>query len=337
MSISHLASVLASGQFAVAAELSPPKGVNVESIARDARTLSSYADAVNVTDNQAASVRMASIPVAAMLLAYGIEPVTQMTCRDRNRLAIQADLLGAAALGIRNVLCLSGDHGVWGDHPDAKSVYDLDSIHLIRMVRNLAEHGVLDNGRPVTQPPQFFIGAAANPFAPPYDYRPLRLAKKVQAGARFVQTQLIYNVDRFKMYMSRVGDLGLHDKVYVMAGVGPVKSSGQATFMSSKVAGMEVPDEIVSRMTKTPKAAQPEEGIQICVEIIEQVREIPGVSGVHIMAVHWAEAVPEIVTRAGLYPRPPRALPSSGGEPSSEPPVVPPHPERAASRAREGQ
>ncbi len=314
MPVSHLASVLASGQFAVAAELSPPKGVNLESIARDAQTLSRYADAVNVTDNQAASVRMASIPVAALLIGHGVEPVAQMTCRDRNRLAIQADLLGAAALGIRNVLCLSGDHGIWGDHPDARNVYDLDSIHLIRLVRNMVEHGVLDNGRAVSPPPQFFIGAAANPFAPPYDYRPLRLAKKVAAGARFVQTQLIYNVERFRAYMSQVRDLGLHEKAYIMAGVGPIKSAGQANFMANKVAGMEVPDALVSRMARTPKAAQPEEGIRICVEIIEQMREIPGVSGVHIMAVHWAEAVPEIVARAGLYPRPPRASTLSPGE-----------------------
>jgi methylenetetrahydrofolate reductase (NADPH) len=306
--ISHLAAVLQSGQFAVAAELSPPKGVDLASIARDAQTLRGYADAVNITDNQAASVRMASIPVAAILLQHGVEPVAQMTCRDRNRLAIQADLLGAAALGIRNLLCLSGDHGIWGDHPEAKNVYDVDSMHLIRMARNLCEHGILDNGRPILPAPQFFIGAAANPFAPPHDWRPLRLAKKVAAGARFVQTQLIYNVERFKTYMARVVDLGLHKQVYILAGVGPVKSAGQANFMATKVAGMEVPDEIVQRMTKTPKAAQPEEGIRICNEIIAQVRQIPGVAGIHIMAVHWADAVPEIVTRAGLYPRPARTV-----------------------------
>lgn len=306
--ISHLAAVLASGQFAVAAELSPPKGVDLAGIARDAAILKNYADAVNITDNQAASVRMASIPVAALLLRHGVEPVAQMTCRDRNRLAIQADLLGAAALGIRNLLCLSGDHGVWGDHPEAKNVYDVDSMHLLRMAHNLCEHGILDNGRPISPPPRFFIGAAANPFAPPLDYRPLRLGKKVAAGARFVQTQLIYNVERFKSFMARVRDLGLHEQVYVLAGVGPVKSAGQANFMATKVAGMEVPDQILQRMNKTPKAAQPEEGIRICVEIIEQVRQIPGVAGVHIMAVHWAEAVPEIVTRAGLYPRPPRQV-----------------------------
>ena len=306
--ISHLAAVLQAGQFAVAAELSPPKGVDLAAIARDANTLKDYADAVNITDNQAASVRMASIPVAAMLLRHGVEPVAQMTCRDRNRLAIQADLLGAAALGIRNLLCLSGDHGIWGDHPEAKSVYDVDSMHLIRMARNLCEHGILDNGRPIAPAPQFLIGAAANPFAPPLDYRPLRLGKKVAAGARFVQTQLIYNVERFKTFMARVRDLGLHEKAYILAGVGPVKSAGQANFMATKVAGMEVPEEIVQRMNKTPKAAQPEEGIRICTEIIERVREIPGVAGIHIMAVHWADAVPEIVTRAGLSPRPPRTV-----------------------------
>ncbi|MBI5033556.1 MAG: methylenetetrahydrofolate reductase [Chloroflexi bacterium] len=302
--ISHLASILKSGMFAVAAEISPPKGVNLESIARDARLLKGYADAVNVTDNQAASVRMASIPVCALLIQHGIEPVSQMTVRDRNRLAIQADLLGASALGIRNLLCLSGDHGRWGDHPYAKSVYDIDSIHLLNMVRNMVEQGCMDNGKKITPPPQFFIGAAANPFAPPYDYRPMRLAKKIAAGARFVQTQLIYNVDRFREYMKRIRDLGLDKQVYVLAGIGPLKSAEQARYMATQVAGMDVPQSIVDRMARTPKAAQAEEGIRICVEVAEQVREIPGVAGIHIMAVHWAEAVPEIVKRLGLAPRP---------------------------------
>jgi methylenetetrahydrofolate reductase (NADPH) len=301
---SHLATVLESSEFAVAAELSPPRGVNLEAIARDANILRDYADAVNVTDNQAASVRMSSTAVSALLIQHGVEPVVQMTCRDRNRLGIQADLLGAAALGIRNALCLSGDHGKWGDHPHAKNVYDLDSIHLLRMVRNMVENGCLDNGKNIKPAPNFFIGAAANPFAPPYEYRPYRLAKKVAAGARFIQTQLIYNVDRFREYMKQVIDLGLHEQVYILAGVGPLKSVRAAEFMAAKVAGMDVPQELVDRMAKTPKAAQPEQGIRICTEIIEQVREIPGVAGLHIMAVHWADSVPEIVSRAGLYPRP---------------------------------
>jgi len=301
---SRLAAILAAGHFAVAAELSPPRGVNLEGIAKDAQVLKDYADAVNVTDNQAASVRMASIPVSAILIQQGIEPVAQMTCRDRNRLAIQADLLGAAALGIRNVLCLSGDHGKWGDHPAAKNVYDLDSTQLLRLVRNMVEQGCLDNGREISPSPNFFIGAVENPFAPPYDYRPYRLAKKVAAGARFIQTQLIYNIDRFRTFMSRVCDLGLHEKAYILAGVGPFKSVRQAEYMSTMVAGMDVPVHLVKRMEGTPKASQPEEGIRICSEIIEQVREVPGIAGLHIMAVHWAEAVPEIVSRAGLYPRP---------------------------------
>ena len=301
---SHLAAVLASGQFAVCAELSPPRGVDLQAISRGVGNLKGYADAVNVTDNQAASVRMASIPVCGLLVRHGLEPVAQMTCRDRNRLAIQADLLGAAGLGIRNILCLSGDHGVWGDHPAARNVYDLDSVHLIRLARNLVDHGRLDNGREISPAPRFLIGAAANPFAPPFDYRPHRLAKKVAAGADFVQTQLIYNLDRFRSYMARVRSLGLHEKVHILAGVGPMKSVRQAEFMAAKVAGMDVPQAVVDRMGKTPRASQPAEGIRICCEIIEQVREVPGVAGVHIMAVHWTDAVPEIVARAGLLPRP---------------------------------
>ena len=301
---SHLARVLEAGEFAVAAELSPPRGVNLEAIERDANILRGYADAVNVTDNQAASVRMSSSAVSALLIQHGVEPVVQMTCRDRNRLAIQADLLGAAALGARNLLCLSGDHGKWGDHPHAKNVYDLDSLHLLRLARNMVVNGCFDNGKKIKPAPDFFIGAAANPFAPPYEYRPYRLAKKVAAGARFVQTQLIYNVDRFREYMRQVRDLGLDEQVYILAGVGPLKSVRAAEFMATKVAGMDVPEALVQRMAKTPKAAQPEEGIRICSEIIEQVREIPGVAGLHIMAVHWADSVPEIVSRAGLHPRP---------------------------------
>jgi methylenetetrahydrofolate reductase (NADPH) len=301
---SNLATVLAAGHFAVAAELSPPRGVDLNAIAQDADILKDYTDAVNVTDNQAASVRMASIPVSALLVQRGVEPVAQMTCRDRNRLAIQADLLGAAALGIHNLLCISGDHGKWGDHPAAKNVYDVDSTHLIRMARNMTLSGCLDNGREISPRPEFFIGAVANPFSPPYDYRPLRLAKKVAAGARFIQTQLIYNVDRFRAYMAKVCEMGLHEKVHILAGVGPLKSSGQARFLATKLAGMDVPAALVERMEKTPKAAQPEEGIRICSEIIEQVREIPGVAGLHIMAVHWPESIGEIVTRVGLYPRP---------------------------------
>ena len=300
---SRLAQILGDGKFALAAEISPPRGVDLEAITHEASLLKDYVDAVNVTDNQAASVRMASISVCAILARLGIEPVAQMTCRDRNRLAIQADLLGASALGINNLLCLSGDHGRWGDHPHANSVYDIDSNHLLWMASSMTKTGCLDNGKEISPRPNFFIGAAANPFAPPFEYRPYRLAKKVAAGAKFVQTQLIYNIHRFREYMTRVRDLGLDQKVYILAGVGPMKSARQASFMANKLAGMEVDPEIVYRMEKTPRAAQAEEGIKICCELIEQVREIPGIAGLHIMAVRWAESIPEIVKRSGLYPR----------------------------------
>ncbi len=296
----NLQRVLETGGFAVAAEISPPRGVNPGAIKDNVRMLSDFVDALNVTDNQGASVRAASIPVCAVILEEGAEPVAQMTCRDRNRIGIQSDLLGAAILGIRNLLCLTGDHMRWGDHPHAKPVFAIDSLHLLRMAREMRDRGRLDNGRSVDPAPDFFLGAAANPFAPPYDYRPLRLAKKIDAGAQFIQTQLIFNVDRFRAFMARVRELGLHESVYILAGVGPLKSERQAHFMATEVPGMEVPPEIVRRMERTPKAAQPEEGIRICCEIIEQVREIPGVAGVHIMPVHWADAVPEIVKRSGL-------------------------------------
>jgi len=300
---SRLSRVLSEGKFAIAAEISPPQGIDLEAIEHEANLLKDFVDVLNVTDNQAASVRMASIPVCAILAKLGIEPVAQMTCRDRNRLAIQADLLGAAALGIKNLLCLSGDHGRWGDHPQANSVYDIDSNHLLWIANAMTNTGCLDNGREISPRPEFFIGAAANPFAPPFEYRPYRLAKKVAAGAKFVQTQLIYNIKRFREYMTVVRDLGLDEKVYILAGVGPIKSARQASFMSTRLAGMEVHPEIVSRMEKTPRAAQAEEGIKICCELIEQVREIPGIAGLHIMAVRWAESVPEIIKRAGLFPR----------------------------------
>jgi 5,10-methylenetetrahydrofolate reductase len=296
----NLQRVLESGGFAVAAEISPPRGVNLEAIKSNVRMLSGYVDALNVTDNQGASVRAASIPVCAIILREGAEPVAQMTCRDRNRIGMQSDLLGAALLGIRNLLCLTGDHMRWGDHPHAKPVFAIDSLHLLRMAREMRDQGRLDNGRRVKPAPDFFLGAAANPFAPPYDYRPLRLAKKIDAGAQFIQTQLIFNVDRFRAFMARVRELGLHKKAHILAGVGPLKSERQAQFMATEVPGMEVPPEIVRRMERTPKAAQAEEGIQICCEIVDQIREIPGLSGVHIMPVHWAEAVPEIVKRSGL-------------------------------------
>jgi methylenetetrahydrofolate reductase (NADPH) len=303
--ISRLEALLSQGHFAVTAELSPPRSAQLDSMREEIEVLRGRVDAVNVTDNQVASVRMSSLSASILLCQSGLEPVMQMTSRDRNRLAIQADLLGASAWGVRNLLCISGDHGKWGDHPAARGVYDLDSLTLVRMVHNMVDHGCFENGRAIPkQSPQLFIGAAVNPFAPPYEYRPMRLAKKVAAGARFVQTQIIYNVDRFAQYMDRVRDLGLHDRVHILAGVAPIKSAAAARFMSENVAGMDVPQPLIDRMSRTPKAAQAAVGIEICLEILEQVRAMEGVAGVHVTAIHWPAAVPEIVARSGLLPRP---------------------------------
>jgi methylenetetrahydrofolate reductase (NADPH) len=312
---SNLEKVLRAGHFAATGELGPPTSANREVIEEKAQYLRGNVDSVNITDNQTAVVRMSSIAVGVMLLEMGIEPNIQMTCRDRNRIAVQADLLGAAALGAKNLLCLTGDHQTFGNHPMAKNVFDMDSIGMLQMVKAMRDEGVLQSGDEMDVPPRFFIGAAANPFADPFDFRPYRLAKKVRAGADFIQTQLIYNVPKFAEYMKRAGDLGILDDVFVLAGVGPIKSSGAARYMATKVPGMDVPDEIVQRMSgaikgipsedkKARRAAWQEEGINICVEIIQQVREIPGVAGVHIMAIEWEEAVPTIVEKAGLLPRP---------------------------------
>ena len=301
---SNLEKVLESGVFAVTAELGPPKSADPEVVRRKARLLKGYADAFNVTDGQTAVVRMASWAACLIQKEEGLDPIVQMTCRDRNRIALQMDVLGVAALGIHNILCLTGDHISFGNHPQAKGVYDLDSIQFIQMVKEMRDEKKFQCGEEMDVEPRLFIGAAANPFAAPFDYRPYRLAKKVAAGADFIQTQIVFNVPKFREYMKRVCDMGLHEKVYILAGVAPVKSLGAARYMATKVPGMDVPDEIIERMRKTPREKRKEEGIEICVEIIQQVREIPGVRGVHIMAIEWEEAVPEIVKRAKLLPRP---------------------------------
>ena len=310
----NLSRVLGSGAFAVTGELGPPKGADPEVIRRKAKLLKGVVDAVNITDNQTAVVRMSSIGAAAIASAAGLEPVVQMTCRDRNRLAIQADLLGAWALGLRNLLCLSGDHQTFGNHKDSKNVWDIDSIHLVKIMAGMRDGGVFANGEEVEgDPPQFFVGAVENPFADPLDYRPFRVAKKVRAGARFLQTQCIYNMPKFRDFMARLGDMGLLDKIHVMAGLSPLKGPGMAKYMRDSVPGMDVPDEIVARMEQAGKGiddkaarskAWKEEGIRLCIEQIQQVREIPGVAGVHVMAIEWEEAVRSIVEGAGLLPRP---------------------------------
>jgi len=297
---STLEKVLAGGKFAVTAELGPPKGADPQVIIDKANILKGHADAVNITDNQTAIARMCSMAAAKLVIEQGLEPIMQMTCRDRNRLAIQADILGAAALGVKNLLCLTGDHQSFGNHPQALGVFDLDSVTLIRMARDMRDVPQFECGEEITFAPQLFLGAAANPYADPFPFRAVRLAKKVDAGIDFCQTQIIYNVDKFEEFMRQCRELGVTERCKILAGVAPLKSAGMAKYMKNRVAGMDVPDEIVDRMAAAEDSQ--DEGINVCVEIIERVKEIEGVAGVHIMAVEWESAVPEITKRAGLKP-----------------------------------
>jgi methylenetetrahydrofolate reductase (NADPH) len=301
---SKLEQILSRGEFAVTGELGPPKGADVSVVERKAKLLRDNVDAINVTDNQTAIVRMSSIAVSALLQRMGLEPTMQMVCRDRNRIAMQSDLFGAYALGIRNLLCLSGDHQRFGNHPTAKNVFDLDSMQLLQMVKRMRDEKKVLGGDEIEGAPEFFIGAAANPFADPFEFRVIRLGKKASAGADFVQTQCIYDMAKFERWMQMVRDRGLHEKVHILAGVTPLKSVGMARYMKEKVAGMEIPDEIVERMKKAGREKTKEEGINICVEQIQRLRKIPGVHGIHLMAIEWEEVVHEIVQRAGLLPRP---------------------------------
>jgi methylenetetrahydrofolate reductase (NADPH) len=302
---SKLEQILTSGGFAVTAELGPPKGSDLEVIQRKMGVLRGFCDAVNITDNQTAIVRMSSVAACAVLCQHGLEPVMQMTCRDRNRLAIQADLFGAVSLGIRNLLCLTGDHQCFGNDPGAKNVYDLDSIQLIRMVSRLRDEGLTAGGVPVEGTVPLFIGGAANPFGDPFEMRVIRLAKKVAAGVDFIQTQCIFDLPRFKEWMKRVVDQGLHEKTHILAGVMPLKSAGAARYINNNVAGIYVPDPLVKRMADAGRGKKAQtEGMQMCAEIIQEVREIEGVHGVHIMAVEWEEAIAPITEMAGLLPRP---------------------------------
>ncbi|MBE0429756.1 MAG: methylenetetrahydrofolate reductase [Thermoleophilia bacterium] len=297
---SKLEQVLSAGRFAVTAELGPPKGADPRVIIDKAKLLKGSADAVNITDNQTAIARMCSMAAAKLVVEQGLEPIMQMTCRDRNRLAIQADILGAAALGVKNLLCLTGDHQSFGNHREAVGVFDLDSVMLIGMVKNMRDEGIFQNGEELTAPPKLFIGAAANPYADPFPFRAIRLAKKVDAGLDFVQTQIIYNVEKFEQFMAQCRELGVTERCKILAGVAPLKSAGMAKYMKNRVAGMDVPDTVVERMGAAEDSQS--EGIDICVEIIDRVRRVEGVAGVHIMAVEWEEAVPEILSRAGLRP-----------------------------------
>ncbi len=301
---SNLEKILEAGHFAFTGELGPPRGANAKEVRKKAAFLKGNVDSVNITDNQTAMVRMSSWASCILLLQEGIEPNYQMVCRDRNRLAMQSDILGAYAHGIRNILCLSGDHCKFGDHPQAKGVFDVDSMQLIAMVKQMRDEEKFLSGGELDGAPKMFIGAAANPFADPFEWRVHRLAKKIAAGVDFIQTQCIYNMEKFREYIKQANDMGLTEKVYILAGVTPMKSVGMAKYMKNKVPGMDVPDDIIQRLQGVDKKKQGEEGIKIAVEQIEEFKEMKGVAGVHLMAIEWEHKVPEIAEMAKVLPRP---------------------------------
>ena len=301
---SKLEKVIAAGHLAVTSECGPPRGSDPEIITSKAELIKDHVDAINITDNQTSVTRLCSLAACIRLKMMGLEPVLQMVTRDRNRIALQSDILGAASFDVHNILCLSGDHQSFGDCAQGQNVHDIDSMQLIQTVRHMRDEGKFLGGDDIKRPPQMFVGAAANPFADPFEIRVPRLAKKVAAGAEFIQTQCIYNLDKFEQWMQAVCERGLHEEVNILAGLTPFKSAGMARYMKNRVPGMDVPDDVVKRMADTPKEKQPEEGINICVESIERIKNMEGIKGFHIMAIEWEEMVPQIVERAGLYPRP---------------------------------
>ncbi len=301
---SNLEKVLTAGHFAFTGECGPPKGANADHLKEKFQYLKGNVDAVNITDNQTAVVRMSSLAASGLMVEQGLEPNFQMVCRDRNRLAMMSDILGAHALGIRNMLCLSGDHQTFGNHPQAKNVHDIDSMQLIALVKKMRDQGKFMNDEDIDGPPKMFIGAACNPFADPYEFRVHRLANKIEAGADFIQTQCVFNMDKFRDFMKMAVDMGLHEKSYILAGVTPMKNAGMANFMSRFVPGMDIPDSLVKRLKAKDKKDQAEEGIKFALEQIEEFKEMEGVAGVHLMAIEWEHKVPEIAKRAKVLPRP---------------------------------
>jgi methylenetetrahydrofolate reductase (NADPH) len=301
---SKLEKMLEAGHLAVTSECGPPRGSDPEVIKEKARLIKDHVDAINVTDNQTSVTRLCSLASCIHLKLAGLEPILQMVTRDRNRIALQSDILGAASFDIHNLLCLSGDHQSFGDCAQGQNVHDLDSMQLIQTVRHMRDQGKFLGGDDIKRPPRMFVGAAANPFADPFEIRVPRLAKKVAAGVEFIQTQCIFNLDKFETWLELARDRGLLEKVYILAGLTPLKSAGMAKYMKNRVPGMDVPDEVVERIAGVPKEKQAEEGIKICIESIQRLKEVDGVHGFHIMAIEWEEKVPEIVEGAGLYPRP---------------------------------
>jgi 5,10-methylenetetrahydrofolate reductase len=297
-SVGRLERVLRSGRFAVTAELNPPDSADPEDTFNQALVLSQVCDAINATDASGANCHMSSMGICALLTRAGYSPVLQISCRDRNRIAIQGDVLGAAAMGVHNILCLTGDGVETGDQPGAKPVFDLDSITLLNAIRGMRDDAKFLSGRKITTPPRVFLGAAANPFAPPYDWRPLRLAKKIKAGAQFIQTQYCYDIDMLQRYMTVVRDLGLDEKCFILIGVGPLASAKAATWIRANVPGVHIPDAVVERLAGADD--QKLEGKKICIDLIEQIREITGVSGVHVMAFRQEHLVNEIIQESKI-------------------------------------
>ena len=298
VSHSRLERVLRSGRFAVTAELNPPDSADPADVFEAARPLSEVVDAINATDASGANCHMSSLGICALLCRVGYGTIYQISCRDRNRIAIQGDVLGAAAMGVANVLCLTGDGVGVGDQPGARPVFDFDSLSMLRTIRTMRDEGVFLSGRRITRPPRLFLGAAENPCVPPYDWRPERLAKKVAAGAEFIQTNYIFDIALFEAFMARIRDLGVADKVFILAGVGPLASARAARWMRNNVPGVHIPDAIIDRLEKAEKPA--EEGKRICIELIRRIRTIAGVSGVHVMAYRREHLVSEIIQESGV-------------------------------------
>ena len=288
--------VLRAGQFAVTAEIAPPDSADPADVYQRAALFDGYVDAINATDSSGANCHMSSMGICSLLTRRGYAMILQQSCRDRNRIAMQGDILGAAAMGVCNILCLSGDGVESGDHPEAKPVFDMDSISALGMVRHMRDEQQFLSGRTINSPPRLFLGAAANPFAPPLDFRPHRMAKKIAAGAQFIQTQYCFDVERFKTFMAQARDLGLLEQAYVLAGVGPLASAKAADWIRRNVAGVHIPDAVIDRLAGAQD--QKQEGVDLCVDLIEQVREIEGISGVHIMAYRMEDRIGEIVTRS---------------------------------------
>jgi len=294
----RLEKVLRSGTFAVTAELSAPDSANPEDVYQRARIFDGYVDGINATDGSGANCHMASIAVCALLTRAGYAPIMQISCRDRNRIAMQGEILGAAAMGVTNILCLTGDGVQVGDHPQAKPVFDLDCMSLLAIARTMRDESHFFSGRKITEPPRIFLGAAANPFVADVDFRVNRLAKKITAGAQFIQTQYCFDVELFKAFMQCVGDKGLDEKVFIMVGVGPLASARAATWIRNNVPGVHIPDKVIKRLSGAEN--QKQEGINLCIDLVQEIKEIAGVSGVHIMAYRQEEAVAEIIGRSGV-------------------------------------